>query len=450
MPAEARTFDHGGFWDGYAKRWDVHGDGDGVKRDGVLGVEWTPEARTQWVFDRFAKPFIKPGAKVLEIGPGGGKFSRMFIAAGVDLTLCDISPVMLERASSACNPRPPTVLLDGTGLQPFNDGHFDLVFSFDVFIHIEAEEFFRYLAEANRVLKLGGTFSVHTSSYMSQYGMLAFLRQMRDHQLLVGTRYGGRMYPLTGDVLARFAEHNGFAVNDRSESWEDRDLVQSLKKTTRAWPWIFITQPHLYETIEVCEYKGGAPARPLFAIAQRTDGREALMEIGEKGDPILEARATAKVPEHACTMQVIGRIAGSDFDAVLYDYARGISLRRLLYDPNFRSHIAETSAFLQHLWRLVDALQHAHKLGFAHGEISADAIFADEVTRSLRLPGLYQPSSGTRDALQLSDLEAMAAVLGSLELPAWARRRTQDAARLLRSGEFQAAAHLLTQPEPSS
>ncbi|MSR75262.1 MAG: methyltransferase domain-containing protein [Planctomycetes bacterium] len=438
MAEEKRSFDHGGFWDSYAKRWDMHGDGDGVKRDGVLGVEWTPEARTQWVFDRFARPFIKSGAKVLEIGPGGGKFSRMLTDAGVELTLCDISPVMLERAASVCSTQPHTALLDGTGLQPFADNTFDLVFSFDVFIHIEAEEFYRYLAEANRVLKTGGVFSVHTSTFESQYGMLAFLRQMRDHHPQIGTRYGGRMYPLTGNVLSRFAEHNGFVVTDRSESWEDRDLVQAFTKTTRAWPWIFITRSELYEKMEICERKGGSPSHPLYAVFIREDGREALMEIGAKGDPLIAARAAADVPLHKSTMVVRGKIQGSDFDAVIYDYSRGVSLRRLLADPQFRIMLDETSQFVSHLFVLVDGMQTAHKLGYVHGEISTETIFADDTTQALKLPGVHRPKDSQLNDLIKIDREAMAAVLRSVDLPPWAKRRTHDAARLLEANQFKA------------
>lgn len=438
MSATKPAFDHGSFWDVYSQRWEVHGDGDGVRHEGVLGVEWTPSARTQWVFDRFAKPHLKPGARVLEIGPGGGKFSRMFEEAGVDLTLCDISPKMLERASSACRRAPRTVLLDGRGLQPFADGHFDLVFSFDVFIHIEAEEFFRYLAEANRVLRPDGVFSVHTSTFESQYGMLAFLRQMRDHQQDIGTRYGGRMYPLTGHVLARFAEHNGFEVTDRSESWEDRDLVQALTKRTHAWPWIFITREDLLAAVEISERKGGTGPRPMYSIALREEGREAMMEIGAPDDPVLQRRAIARVPDHPALLPPTGTLAASGLFAVLYPQIRGVALRRLAHDPAFTETTRETSEYVRHLVTLVDGMQAAHTAGLAHGEISNETMYADDITRHMRMAGFHDPGTGVLADMQAADRVAMATALRALPLPPWALRRVHDAAKAIEAGAFTA------------
>jgi SAM-dependent methyltransferase len=436
MSSTKPAFDHGAFWDSYSQRWETHGDGDGVHHQGVLGVEWTPSARTQWVFDRFAKPFIKPGARVLEIGPGGGKFSRMFDEAGVDLTLCDISPLMLSRASAACRKPPRTVLLDGRGLQPFADGHFDLVFSFDVFIHIEAEEFYRYLAEANRVLKPGGVFAVHTSTFESQYGMLAFLRQMRDHQQDIGTRYGGRMYPLTGHVLARFAEHNGFEVTDRSESWEDRDLVQALTKRTHAWPWIFITRQDLLASVEISERKGGTGPRPMYAIALREQGREALMEIGAPDDDVLKRRAVARIPKHPALLAPTGTIAALGLFAVLYPQIRGVALRRLAHDPAFTETTRETTEYVRHLITLVDGMQVAHRAGLAHGELSNETVYADDISRHMCIAGFHDPGTEALADMQTADRKCMANALRALPLPPWALRRVHDVAKAIESDEF--------------
>ena len=123
-PGSKEHFDHGGFWDSYSSRWDVHGDGDGVKHtgdDAVLGVEWTKDHRTGTVIEQHVLPFITPEHRVLEIGPGGGKFSRILQPLCAEFTLAAISPRMLKRAAEACAKPPKTIHLDGESLRPLED-----------------------------------------------------------------------------------------------------------------------------------------------------------------------------------------------------------------------------------------------------------------------------------------------------------------------------------------
>ncbi len=242
--ATSKDFDHGGFWNAYSSRWEKEGDGQWTPKPGaVLGAEWGDDAQAVAIVERYVKPYLAPGGRVLEIGPGGGKFSRLLDRLAGDLILADIAKGMLERTAASLPRRPRTLLLDGSSLAPEADSTIDFVFSYDVFIHLESEEIFRYFAEANRVLVPRGHFLVHTSTLESAFGFHAYFRQLRDHQRDIGHRYGGRMYPLTMSVFRRFAEHSGFEIVDQHGDFSDRDLVLLLRKTHPAWAWRFATVP---------------------------------------------------------------------------------------------------------------------------------------------------------------------------------------------------------------
>ena len=102
-------------------------------------------------------------AHVLEVGPGSGYYSveaARRVPEG-SLTLVDIQPEMLAksarrlRAAGVANFR--TQLLESPEL-PFADASFDAIFMVTVFGEIEGRE--RFLAEAFRVLRVGGVLSI--------------------------------------------------------------------------------------------------------------------------------------------------------------------------------------------------------------------------------------------------------------------------------------------------
>lgn len=110
-----------------------------------------------------ARLFVKPDARVLEVGPGSGYYS-VEVAKRVpngSLTLVDIQPEMLELA---------TRKLHQAGIQnftahttdanrlPFEDSSFDAIFMVTVFGEIADQSAF--LSEAFRILKPGGVLSI--------------------------------------------------------------------------------------------------------------------------------------------------------------------------------------------------------------------------------------------------------------------------------------------------
>lgn len=94
--------------------------------------------------------------RVLEIGGGSGAMAAVLLGRepGIDLTLTDVDPAMVDAATRRLSATTASVeLADGTSL-PFVDESFDTVVSFLMLHHVV--DWHGVLAEANRVLRPGG------------------------------------------------------------------------------------------------------------------------------------------------------------------------------------------------------------------------------------------------------------------------------------------------------
>ena len=373
-PKEDEEFDHGGFWDTYSKRWEKFGDGEGRKfagKDAVLGIEWGDDAHARRILERFVLPHLPKEARILEIGPGGGKWSRLLEQFVAELILADIAPKMLDRASAACRRKPRTIVLDGESLNPLADATLDMVFSFDVFIHLESEEIFRYFAEINRCLKPGSIFVVHTSNFDSRYGFLSYFRQIRDHRTLIGKRYGGRMYPMSPEILKRFAINSGFEVVEASHDFEDRDIVLALRKVQPAYVWQALRVPAIYEALELYDRMGGSDDCSLFAAHDRKAGHLRNLLVAAPQHPRLLGAAAAVVPDHTALAAPIKSETFAAFGTVHYPYLRGVNLARLLAGEKIA--VAHPRPFWHMILEVILGLDRAHLSGLVSAKPRPDA-----------------------------------------------------------------------------
>jgi SAM-dependent methyltransferase len=130
------------------------------------GEEWS--LSDEWkaaLIDDVIGRWIPRGSKVVEIGPGAGRWSEALASRASRLILVDISerPLELcrERLSTASNVE--YVLSAGTELPGIANGSIDAVWSFDVFVHLAPRDQAAYLEEIGRVLAPGGVAVVHTT-----------------------------------------------------------------------------------------------------------------------------------------------------------------------------------------------------------------------------------------------------------------------------------------------
>lgn len=128
------------------------------------GDEWTPsEAWKTSLVAQVLKPRVPEGSVMVEIGPGAGRWTEHLIPRAVDYTGIDISKSCVEvcakkfagaaQAQFRCN--------EGNNLPGVVDASVDVIWSFDVFVHINLVDIGSYLEEFNRVLKPGGRAIIH-------------------------------------------------------------------------------------------------------------------------------------------------------------------------------------------------------------------------------------------------------------------------------------------------
>jgi SAM-dependent methyltransferase len=109
------------------------------------GIQWGGGGHIDWI-KKIVAPHIK-GRRVFELGCGGGKWTKVLFDLGAaSVTAMDVHPVALQDAK-AYEPRAEYMLGDGEnlGLDP---NSYDLVFTYDVLLHLPPGLVYRYLEQA--------------------------------------------------------------------------------------------------------------------------------------------------------------------------------------------------------------------------------------------------------------------------------------------------------------
>jgi SAM-dependent methyltransferase len=172
-----------------------------------LGEEWnaSPEWKRALIEDVLAR-WITEGVAVLEIGPGGGRWSEALSQRASTLVLADVSerPLELCRERFAGNDRIGYVLSSGSDLPGVEDGSIDAVWSFDVFVHVAPRDQAAYLTEIARVLAPDGVAVIHHADGRNR-GQLP-------------SRVGWRS-PMSRKLFATLAVERGLRVECQFDSW---------------------------------------------------------------------------------------------------------------------------------------------------------------------------------------------------------------------------------------
>jgi SAM-dependent methyltransferase len=143
-----------------------------------FGEEWTDNVRDhrgldpeEWkrrlVRDALEK-YMPTNATILEIGPGGGRWTEYLLLRARKLVLADVA----ERCLDVCRERfADDRRLDYIAVDPqaqdflprarLADSAIDAIWSYDAFVHINPTDTEKYLREFRRVLKPGGVAVIH-------------------------------------------------------------------------------------------------------------------------------------------------------------------------------------------------------------------------------------------------------------------------------------------------
>jgi SAM-dependent methyltransferase len=223
-----------GRWELYARQYlsgnQGHRLGDEWNKPQLIGIDASPEKVVATLDERVFAPFLGHCAVLLEIGPGGGRFTELLLGKCDRLIAADTSSTMLKvlrdrfsgEAALEC------LLLDGTGLTSVPDGAVDAVFSYDVFIHLQHWDIYNYLCEIHRVLRPEGKAVVHHANTFSELGWKAFegdvKYQLNRHKL------GGTFTVMTPELMAGFAERAGLRYERAVTDVVRRDCISLLRQ----------------------------------------------------------------------------------------------------------------------------------------------------------------------------------------------------------------------------
>jgi SAM-dependent methyltransferase len=178
-------------WDAYAKRRRTQSRiGDVWNNPKIMGLDIDAQADVVGHLDRevFA-PFLGEPDVMVEIGPGGGRFTEALLPRCRVLHAVDTSPNMIESLRERFGEDSGVVyhVADGSGLGMLPDGSANAAFSYGVFVHLQHWDIFNYLSEIERVLRPGGKAIVQHSNTFSELGWKRFRsdvpRQLNRHKL---------------------------------------------------------------------------------------------------------------------------------------------------------------------------------------------------------------------------------------------------------------------------
>jgi ubiquinone/menaquinone biosynthesis C-methylase UbiE len=210
-------------WNMYSRRWDLNYSAQYAN----LGDEWNDDRtedrkRDAFYFTAYAERWINHDSTVLEVGPGGGKWTTRISPMAKRVIVLDVAEEMLKRTKARCDAAGLTnvefLLGDGKDFQPLTDGCVDFFFSYDVFVHIALEDTWPYAQEIARVLKPGGRGACHyaVNSISDAWDRI----EQNNHWYRGGQHTLGQYYYFSPETLRRMYERCGLGILEQhQEGW---------------------------------------------------------------------------------------------------------------------------------------------------------------------------------------------------------------------------------------
>ena len=215
---------------------------DKTRRDyNLIAEEFSRSRDKLWEELRFLDGYVGDSERVLDLGCGNGRLYELFRKKNVDYYGIDISERLVELAKRRY-PQAKFWAADALNL-PFFDNFFDKVISIAVFHHVPSKESrLKFLKEAKRVLKPGGTFilivwnlnSFNKSLMFLKYGLKKILKRSSldfgDAFLPWGEEVLRYVHRFSKGELIKLLGESGFKIEklsilDRESSRESNILV---------------------------------------------------------------------------------------------------------------------------------------------------------------------------------------------------------------------------------
>lgn len=126
-------------------------------RPDIYGLKWgnpDTDEPLRFIRDQYLLPYVGPDVTALEIGPGGGRWTRYLLPCRKVYVVDPYEELLHELTRSVRSPNLHTIRNAGSDL-PLPEP-VDFEFSFGVFVHLPPETIDAYLGEMKTVLRSGG------------------------------------------------------------------------------------------------------------------------------------------------------------------------------------------------------------------------------------------------------------------------------------------------------
>ena len=224
-------------WDNYAQNYVHRQTRIGV--DYSLGDEWNqpeemgidvPANEILEHLDRTVfQPFLEKCEVLLEIGPGGGRFTEILLPKCHKLIAADTSQTMLKVLSKRFkdSEKIEYLLLDGKSLSAVADKSVDGAFSYGVFVHLQHWDIYNYLVELQRILKPGGRGIIQHANTFSELGWQKFIKQLPGQ--LSRHKLPGSFTVMTPQIMQEFTQRAGLKLEKCVTDTVRRDCISLIK-----------------------------------------------------------------------------------------------------------------------------------------------------------------------------------------------------------------------------
>lgn len=247
-------------WGEYAKEWN-HNKAElqipGLlphdhKEVSLLGDEWNVMSKTikfpygidrfpnnsfqQYIDDNLITKYLPEGDNlhVMEIGPGGGRITKLLLKRCSKIYAVDISEEMLLHLKNNFNDTPilSCILSDGKNIPGIAANTLDCIISFDAFVHMEPFEIFNYLEKSKKLLKSGGIGIVHFSDIETSIGFKQFKNEVSS-KLNNGT-YFYHFSSMCKTIMGTFLQNLGYDIITITNDVIPRDAVAVFRKPAQS------------------------------------------------------------------------------------------------------------------------------------------------------------------------------------------------------------------------
>lgn len=175
------------------------------------GEEWSHSPQwKQSLIRSVLEAEIPPNIAILEIGPGGGRWTGALLERASRYTGVDISSACVEHCCKkfGTDVRATFVVGSGRDLATVADSSIDAIWSFDAFVHINREEVESYTREFARVMKPGAVAVIHHGA--------------------VGGKQGGWRSNLTDAALRQMLAAQRLILERTIDRWNDGQAIHML------------------------------------------------------------------------------------------------------------------------------------------------------------------------------------------------------------------------------